>query len=207
MRRIVFPGELLSDKRITSRGIYVENGKSYAALIGFYDDEKEVFIPLEGAYEPNVGDLLIGIVSDVKPNGYVIEVGLPSDTFMSARDFREPLGMGEIIVAKVKSVSETRSISLADPAVLKGGNIIKISSVKIPRVIGKKGSMLSQIKDATKSKIIVGKNGWIWIKGGNEYLATKAILKIEKEAHTSGLTDKIGEFLKNNENGDEHVGQ
>lgn len=204
MRRIVYPGDKLSDKEITSRGIYTENGKSYAALIGFYDDDKQFFIPLEGVYEPSVGDLLIGLVADVKPNGYVIEVGLPSDTFMSSRDFRESLGVGDIIVAKVKSVSETRNISLADPAVLKGGNIIKVSPVKIPRIIGKKGSMLTQVKDATASRIIVGKNGWIWIKGGNEYLATKAILKIEKEAHTSGLTDKIGEFLRENVSNNEN---
>lgn len=196
MRKMVFPGDAISDERIRSRGAYFEDGRSYAALIGFYDDEKKILIPLEGVYEPRGGDLLIGLVSDTKPNGYIIEVGIPGDIFMSSRDFRESMEVGNVILAKVRSVSELRDISLTDPVVLKGGNIIRISPVKIPRVIGKNGSMLSQIKEATQSRIVVGKNGWIWINGGNEYLATKAILKIEAEAHTSGLTDKIARFLK-----------
>jgi len=59
--------------------------------------------------------------------------------------------------------------------------------------------MLDQIKEKTNSKIIVGKNGWIWIREGNVSLTRESILKIEKEAHTSGLTDKIAKFLEDNE--------
>ncbi|MCX8206179.1 MAG: exosome complex protein Rrp4 [Candidatus Micrarchaeota archaeon] len=196
MRRIVYPGYKLADKKLSGRGVYYEGGASYAALVGFFDDEAGVLIPLEGAYEPEVGDLLVGFVSDIKPNGYRIYTGLPNNTFMSSKDFRDPLDVGDIIIAKVREVDELKDISLVDPVLLKGGNVIRISPVKVPRVIGKKGSMLMQIKEATGSNIVVGKNGWIWISGGNEYLATRAILKIEAEAHTSGLTDRIAEFLK-----------
>ncbi|MEM3364740.1 MAG: exosome complex protein Rrp4 [Candidatus Micrarchaeia archaeon] len=196
MRKLVFPGDLLFDGQLRTRGVYVENGKSYASLIGLYDDSTKAFIPLEGAYEPQEGDLLIGVVSDVRPNGYYIDAGMPNESFLSSKDYKEPLEVGDIIIAKVRGVDEVRSVTISDPAVLRGGNIIHVSPVKIPRIIGKKGSMLMQIKEATKSKIVVGKNGWIWISGGDTYLATKAILKIESEAHTSGLTEKIAEFLK-----------
>jgi len=196
MRRMVFPGDLLADGRIESRGVFVEDGKSYASLLGLYDDSSRVFIPLEGAYEPQEGDLLLGVVSDMRPNGYYIDTGMPNETFLSSKDFKETLEVGDIIFAKVRSVDEVKNISISDPMILKNGNIIHVSPVKIPRIIGKKGSMLSLIKDATGSKIVVGKNGWIWISGGNAYLATKAILKVESEAHTSGLTDKMAEFLK-----------
>lgn len=196
MRKIVYPGCKLADRKLSGRGIYYENGASYAALIGFFDDEAGTLIPLEGAYEPEVGDLLVGFVSDIKPNGYRIYTGLPNNTFMSSKDFRDPLDVGDIIIAKVRDVDELKDISLIDPVLLRGGNVIRISPVKVPRVIGKKGSMLTQIKEATGSNIVVGKNGLIWISGGNEYLATRAILKIEAEAHTSGLTERIAEFLK-----------
>ncbi len=203
MRKYVFPGDKLADRPFRTRGVYVEDGKTYAAVVGLYDEETGNFIPLEGVYEPQVGDVLIGIVTDLKPNGYVIDTGLPHDAMLSNRDIREDLDVGDIVVAKVRSVDEVRNISLTDPVVLKGGKLIEISPVKIPRVIGKKGSMLAQIMDKTGSKIVVGKNGRIWISGGNEYLATKAILKIESEAHTSGLTDRIAEYLENNGDIDE----
>ncbi len=202
MRKIVFPGEMLADRPFRTRGVYVRDGKTYAALIGLYDDETGNFIPLEGVYEPQVGDVLIGVVTDLKPNGYVVDTGLPHDAVISSRDLRGEVDVGDVIVAKVRSVDEVKNISLMDPVVLKGGKIIEISPVKVPRVIGKKGSMLAQIMDKTGSKIVVGKNGRIWISGGNEYLATKAILKIESEAHTSGLTDRIAKYLESN--GDEN---
>ncbi|MGB9635534.1 MAG: KH domain-containing protein [Candidatus Micrarchaeia archaeon] len=196
MKRLLVPGDELPNLKVSGKGVYEEDGKKYVSLIGMYNDEENVFIPLEGVYEPQEGDVLIGLVSEVKPNGYVIETGLPGDTFMSMRDFRERLDVGDIIIAKVRDVDELRNISLVDPAILKGGRILRISPVKVPRVIGKKGSMLQQIKDATGTKIVVGRNGWIWMRDGNEYLAAKAILKIESEAHISGLTDKIAAFLK-----------
>ena len=83
---------------------------------------------------------------------------------------------------------------------LKGGRIIDVSTHKVPRIIGKQGSMVVMIKDATKCNIVVGQNGWIWIDGEptNELLAIQTIRKIEKESHLSGLTDRIKEFLEKN---------
>ena len=76
-----------------------------------------------------------------------------------------------------------------------GGRIMKITPSKVPRVIGKAGSMIELIKDKTKCQIIVGQNGVIWLKGENEGLAAKTIYKIERESHTTGLTDKITAYL------------
>ncbi len=36
----------------------------------------------------------------------------------------------------------------------------------------------------------------VWLKGGNIALATTAIRKIEDEAHTSGLTERIKNLLE-----------
>jgi exosome complex RNA-binding protein Rrp4 len=41
-------------------------------------------------------------------------------------------------------------------------------------------------------------NGLIWLKDGNIALATEALLKVEREAHLSGLTDTIKNFLEKN---------
>jgi exosome complex component RRP4 len=59
--------------------------------------------------------------------------------------------------------------------------------------------MISMIKQETGCQIILGLNGVILVTGKNpddEELALAAIQKIENESHTSGLTDRITQFLK-----------
>ena len=59
--------------------------------------------------------------------------------------------------------------------------------------------MISMIKQETGCQIILGLNGMILVTGKNledEDLAIKAIRKIEEESHTSGLTDRITQLLK-----------
>ena len=86
---------------------------------------------------------------------------------------------------------------------LKGGMMIDVTPSKVPRVIGKQGSMISLLKERTGCKIIVGQNGKVWIKGENfenEKKAVDAIKMIEEFAHTAGLTDRISGFLGGSEN-------
>jgi len=56
--------------------------------------------------------------------------------------------------------------------------------------------MVNMIKDKTGTRINIGQNGLIWIDGGNEELVIKCINLIEKEAHKSGLTDKVSKLLE-----------
>jgi len=68
----------------------------------------------------------------------------------------------------------------------------------VPRVIGKQGSMVSMIKQATGCKITVGQNGLVWLSGEpeKELIAVNTIKMIEKNAHKSGLTETIKAFLE-----------
>jgi exosome complex component RRP4 len=59
--------------------------------------------------------------------------------------------------------------------------------------------MISMIKQETNCQIILGLNGVILVTGKSpedEELAITAIRKIEEESHTTGLTDRITQFLK-----------
>jgi exosome complex component RRP4 len=78
---------------------------------------------------------------------------------------------------------------------LYGGIIIKVTPTKVPRIIGRSGSMINLIKKKTKCEIYIGQNGVIWIKGEDKTKAIEAILTIEKESHTIGLTEKIEKML------------
>jgi exosome complex component RRP4 len=81
---------------------------------------------------------------------------------------------------------------------LHGGEVISISPLKVPRVIGKSGSMITLLKKYTNCQLFVGQNGRIWIEGSMDEikLAIKAIRIIEQSAHISGLTDLIENYLK-----------
>ena len=74
--------------------------------------------------------------------------------------------------------------------------MIEVSPAKVPRIIGKNGSMLKVLMDGSGSNLIVGRNGWVWAKGGNVQLFIEAVELIERESHLSNLTNRVAAFLK-----------
>ncbi|MEM4810295.1 MAG: KH domain-containing protein, partial [Thermofilum sp.] len=79
------------------------------------------------------------------------------------------------------------------------GIVVEISPNKVPRVIGKKGSMVKLLEELLEVNIIVCQNGRVLVVGRNEKreeLAAIVIKKIEAEAHTEGLTSKVREYIK-----------
>lgn len=195
MGRLVIPGDLLLDKPIRNPYTYVKNGKTYAAVVGMYDDQQAKFMPINASYLPSLKDSVIGVVEEEKPIGYGVNLFSPYHGLLSSKTLRTTFNIGDIILAEVSEISEVKDIWLSRPTKLVGGEIIDISPTKISRVIGKHSSMLNILKAGTGCDIVVGKNGLIWIKGQNSLKAIEAIEKIVREAHTSGLTDRIMAFL------------
>ena len=113
------------------------------------------------------------------------------------------LNYGDSIMAKILQVDAEKKlqITLKDRNLYKirGGYITYIEPSKVPRLIGKKGSMISLLKKYTRCRIFVGQNGRIWIDGDNDNISKvlRTIRKIEEESLTYGLTNKIEELLKN----------
>ncbi len=193
MKEIVVPGDKVDGK--VESYVFKEGNNVYSMMLGVMDTKEGYgrIVPLNGKYFPQVEDYVVGIITDVKRGGYVLDINSPYDAFLASR---RRYDNGAVIFAKVGDVSEVRSVSLTMDKQLYDGELIEIMAVKVPRVIGKKNSMVMLITEKTKTDIYVGRNGRIWLKGGDIDKAKKAILKIEKEAHTDGLTDRITEFLK-----------
>ena len=139
---------------------------------------------------------MVGIVTDVRRGGAFVNIGTAYPAFLQTRREYEP---GTILSAKVIEVNEVREASLGDERRLPGGSIMEIMPVRVPRVIGKKNSMVKMLEEKTGCDLFVGRNGRIWMRGNKTSLLKKAVLKIEKEAHTSGLTERIKEFLEKGE--------
>lgn len=201
MKRLIIPGELVTEERKKlGSHVFVREGKIYSDAIGLVNDESDFasVVPLEGKYMPKVGDLVIGIIGEEKFSVYMVDVNSFYQTVVSKRDLREPLKAGSVVSAKISKVTELNEIDLQNPRVFFGGQIIDVNPVKIPRIIGREASMLNIIKDGTKSNIIVGRNGRLWVKGGDLELLKKVVQKIQDEAHLENLTNKIQDYLDKN---------
>ena len=217
-REIVVPGQELADGMdyLPSEGAFREGDKIISSKLGLFnlDGRLVKVIPLGGRYVPKKNDTVIGRVSDVSFSSWRIDIGWAFDIMVPLRegsrefipndaDLSKYYGPGDLVVAKILKVVSTKIVdaSMKMPGCRKlgSGRVIQVESSRVPRVIGKQGSMITMIKEATGCNIIVGQNGTIWISGedpAKERLAENAIRKIEAEAHSEGLTDNINNFLK-----------
>ena len=217
-KQLVTPGELLAEgEYLPGENTYVEQNKIYASRIGLVDtDNKKVnVVALRAFYVPKMGDIIIGSVIEVGFNGWTVDIKAPYTALLRASDvlsrpfkpqndeLSAVLNAGDLIVAKIASYDRAHDpqLTVGEPGLGKitRGQILHVTPTKIPRIIGRKGSMISMIKQETGCQIILGLNGMILVTGKNleeEELAIKAIKKIEEESHTSGLTDRITQLLK-----------
>ena len=217
-KQLVTPGELLAEgDYLPGENSFMEENKIYAQRIGLVDiDNKKVnVVALRAFYLPKVGDIVIGTVVEVGFNGWTIDIKSPYQAILRASDvlsrqfkpqndeLSQVLNAGDLIVAKIASYDRAHDpqLTVGEPGLGKitRGQIMRVTPTKIPRVIGRKGSMISMIKQETNCQIILGLNGVILVTGKtteDEDLAINAIRKIEQESHTSGLTDRITQLLK-----------
>jgi exosome complex component RRP4 len=217
-KAIVVPGDLLSeDANKAAEGTYVENGKVYSLIYGLADEREKVrVIPLSGKYLPAIGDVVIGMVSDISFSNWKVDINSPYEALMHISEYprriessemSKIMGVGDLAIFKVVDVDPSMKIELAPREgqlrVLRSGRVAEVSYTKVPRVIGRAGSMISLLKSKLDVNIFVGKNGRIWINGKteDEDLAVNVIKRIEREAHTSGLTDRITKLLEEEKHG------
>lgn len=214
---IVIPGDLLAEgmSYLPSGRAYREDQKLFASSVGLVSIKGKVIkvIPLSGAYMPKAGDSVIGRINEVHNRGWSVDIGCPygadlnvGDATMryidsNRTDLTEIYDIGDYVLAGIRNISPSKYVRLSTRDrqffKLSDGNIIKVSPTKIPRIIGKAGSMISMIKNHTGCKIFVGQNGLVWIEGKDENVAAVAriIKMIEKESHISGLTEKVQKIL------------
>ena len=198
MKKIVVPGEVITEQRKRmGEHVYSSNGKIYSDVVGITDQESinASVVALKGFYVPQQNDIVIGLVTSELFSGFLVDIGAFHWSFMSKEGVREPLKRGSIVSVKVLKVNEVNDADLSEPRVFYGGEIFSIASVKVPRIIGKNGSMLEVLRRGTNCNIVVGRNGRIWAKGGDTDLLNKAIQMIGEESHLPNLTNKVTEFL------------
>lgn len=215
-RDIVIPSQLLgdADKLKAGRGTFIENGKIYAEKLGILSKKSDYvnIIPLKGRYDAIEGDFVIGIVEEPLSSSWLVDINAPYPALLHINEvpwdieFGETdkyLNYGDAIMAKILEVNIEKKlqITLKDRNLykIKGGYITYIEPSKVPRLIGKQGSMISLLKKYSNCRIFIGKNGRIWIDGKDDSIVKviQAINIVENESTSFGLTDKIENLLKN----------
>lgn len=212
-KKLVIPGEFLSDDaNLADEGTYVEDGKVFSSVFGIASLKNHVrVVPLSGKYIPRQGDMIIGIITEVSFSNWIVDIRSPYEGLLHISEFprrientemSKYLRVGDAIITLVTDVDPSMKVELTlnDQRLrqIKEGRIIDVTPSKVPRLIGRSGSMIAMLKNETNCNIFIGQNGRVWITGKDKdlELAVKAILKIEKESHISGLTDRLTRFLK-----------
>lgn len=208
---IVVPGDVLGKDVRRGDFTYYDGADLKAGVYGVRNKKDKYIsvIPLSGKYVPKEGDMVIGVIKNVMRTGWLIDMGSGYTAYLNKErrrdddetfDLRRLYKEGDIVSVKVSRVDEVKSSYADGPRKLTGGRIVLVNPKKIPRVIGSKKSMLSLMRDKSGCRVLVGQNGIIWIDGpeANMQLVVDAILKIESESHTRGLTDRISEYLDEN---------
>jgi len=226
-RRIVVPGECIATGRYRiEEGAFKEGEGVYSSVVGLVDTRGNSIkvIPLTGPYIPKRGDRVIGAVVEVQFMGWMLSIRSPTPGIMKVSEvpynfdvvkghLEDILSVGDLVYCEVDSVNEIMQIKLTmnNPELRKlvGGRIYTMSPAKIPRLIGRKGSMISMLKQAISRDILVGQNGIIWTRCSDEKKADlfgDVLAQIEAEAHIPGLTNRIKALLKE-ETGIEEIRQ
>ncbi len=218
-KKYVIPGDVITTGpyRPEQNVALVDGKKIVSTAVGvteIFDDSVRV-IPLAGKYIPKINDLVVGMIVSHTSLSWELDINshyvgfLPaSDVF--GRDFSAhadelatKLKRGDLVAARIANFDRTRdplvTISDRDLGKIESGELVKMSPNKVPRLIGKRGSMIQVIESATNAVITIGMNGWIIVACDDTdglLKAKKAIKMVDDMTLTLNLTEQVKEMLE-----------
>lgn len=216
-RKHVIPGDVITSGSYRAEQNTVLEGRliiSTAVGVSEIYDQSVRVIPLTGKYMPRIDDLVVGKVISHTSLSWELDinscyVGFLPATDVFGRDFSarsdeltSRLKKGDLVAARVANSDRSRdpllTITDRDLGKIDSGELVEMSASKIPRLIGKRGTMIQLIETATDSLITVGQNGWVVVACEDPeglLKAKKAIRMVDRMAHIPNLTDKVRTML------------
>jgi len=216
-RKVVIPGEIIAEGEDFLPGEHTEkiDGKVISLRYGLAEEQNSLVkvIPLSGVYSPRRGNVVIGKIENLTNNGWVVDIGSADSAFLSLMEvpryvnkdaMEEVFKIDELLIAKIWSIGK-RGIDLSIKSrgygKIEEGMVFSVNSNKVPRIIGKEGSMINIIKEKTGCEIDVAQNGYVWITGpsiDDELYAKKAINFVTEKSFIHGLTDEVTKWFDEN---------
>ena len=217
-RKYVIPGDVVTTGPFRAeQNVILEGEKIISTAVGIseiYEDTVRV-ITLTGKYIPKIDDLVIGKVNSHTSLSWELDINSCYVGFLPAQDvfgrdfsahadeLATKLKTGDLVAARIANFDRTRdplvTISDRDLGAIDSGVLVKISPSKVPRLIGKRGSMIQMIEMATNAAVTIGQNGWVVVSCESPeglLKAKKAIEMVNQKAHVVNLTDQIKEMLE-----------
>jgi len=215
--QFVLPGDIIvTGDYQPEQNVILEGDRLMSTAIGFSEikDDLVTVTPLTGLYTPKTDDLVVGkIVShnalswEVDINSYYPGILTAFDIFgkdysASRDDLSLKLNTCDVILARIANVGSRDpllTIIGENLGKIDAGELVKISPAKIPRLIGKHGSMIQSIEASTNATITVGQNGLIVVscdETNGLLKALTAIRMVDEQAHLVNLTDKVKKMLE-----------
>ena len=216
-RRYVIPGDVITTGPLRpEQNVYQDGDRIISTSVGIseiYDNAVRV-IPLSGMYVPKNNDLIIGKVIGHSALSWEFEINSCFVGFLPAQDvfgrdysptkdeLKARLDKGDLVAARIANFDRSRdpllTIQDRDLGKIESGELIEIAPSKVPRLIGKRGSMIQTIELATKAMITIGQNGWIVISCDDPVgllKAIQAVKMVDAQAHTPNLTERVKSML------------
>jgi len=219
-KRYVIPGDVITTAPLRLEGNVVLDGKRImATCMGLSDVSSDSVrvIPLAGVYLPKIDDLVLCTISFVSGSSWFADMNscyqgmlLGQDVFgrgsyPTMKEMKARLDKGDLVYARIANSDRMRepliSIMGENLGKIDSGELVKISPTKIPRLIGKHGSMIQTIEASTNATITVGQNGLIVVscdETNGLLKALTAIRMVDEQAHLVNLTDKVKKMLESN---------
>ena len=217
-RKYVIPGDVITTGPFRpEQNVILEGEKIISTAVGIseiYEDSVRV-ISLTGKYIPKIDDLVIGKVNSHTSLSWELDINSCYVGFLPAQDvfgrdfsahadeLATKLKTGDLVAARIANFDRTRdplvTISDRDLGAIDSGVLVEISPSKVPRLIGKRGSMIQMIEMATNAAVTIGQNGWVVVSCETPeglLKAKKAIEMVDQKAHVANLTDQIKEMLE-----------
>jgi exosome complex component RRP4 len=212
-RVLVLPGQEIPARGLRpGPGTYRVGGHVYASVLGLLAPRPPFVqvVPLSGRYIPKAGDTVIGTVTDAQNTFWLLDIGGPrwAPLHMTGTPWKVDIGetdkflrVGDAVVVRVESLDPTGRIGVTmlgdDLGKLENGTIARLSPARVPRLVGRGGSMIQTIRERTGAEVAIGQNGRIWVGGPPEAIrrVSEVLRMIEENGQRSGLTDRVHRYL------------
>lgn len=216
-RKYVLPGDVITSGPYRAEdNVHLFGDKIIATTVGISEvfDSGVRVIPLTGIYIPRIDDFVIGKVKSHTSLSWEVDIrscypGILPAQDVFGRDFNPKvneltsrLKTGDLVACRIANYDRSRdpliTVGDRDLGKIDDGELIKISPSKVPRLIGKRGSMIQAIEAATKAMVTIGQNGYVVVTAETAdglLKALDAIKMVDEQAHAANLTERVQEML------------
>ena len=212
-QRLVTPGMAVgpSAGMRAGSGIIAKNEEFIATRLGWLQEQHNTVSvnPINAAYMPRSGDLVVGVVAEVRNNLWFININgsfqglLPMSLAPWKVEFgaaRIHMDVGDVVLARVQEVDECHNVVLTMKGVglrkLNQGAVLDVPVQHVDRIRGPSNERLQTLRDLSDCRIMVGENGRVWVDGDSEGIAWSrtALQRVTNEGHKMDFNALMAEL-------------